>query len=181
MPSKINLELKHFCPDFEKVRDVLHALGARKEKEKIQKDYFFYVPTAKESASGRLKLRVEEGRQFIIYYERPEFQEGQDTASDIRLYDVHDGELLPFLQKALGVKAVVEKRREVWRIANTVFHLDTIVGVGDIFEIELQKDGEVTEEDHRIFAAYQSALLPHLGEAVAGSNVDLVLQLESAT
>ena len=176
MPSKKNLELKHFCPDFETVRAVLRDLGAVEEKVKVQKDYFFNVPSTKDSASGRLKLRAEEGRQFIIYYERPEFQKGKDTASAIQLYDVHDDGLLPFLQKALGVKAMVEKRREVWRIANTVFHLDAVVGVGNIFEIELQKDGEISEEDRRLFASYQATLLPYLGGVVTGSNVDLVLQ-----
>lgn len=176
---KKNLELKHFCPDLEKIRDVLRDLGATKENEKTQKDYFFHVPADKESASGRLKLRIEKDRQFIIYYERPEFRVGQDTPSDILLYEVHDSELLPFLQSALGVKAVVEKTREVWRITNTVFHLDTVVGVGNIFEIELQKDEEITEEDHQLFTAYQVALLPHLGEMIVGSNVDLVAHTSS--
>ncbi len=176
MSSKTNLELKHRCADFEKVREVLRGLGAKKEAEKTQKDFFFHLSPEKEAASGRLKLRIEKDHQFIIYYERPDFVSGKDTASAVQLYEVHDETLLPFLQKALGVKAVVQKQREVWRITNTVFHLDTIDGVGNIFEIELQKQGEIAEEDRQIFSSYQTALLPYLGEVVVGSNVDLIFQ-----
>jgi adenylate cyclase class IV len=69
---------------------------------------------------------------------------------------------------------MVVKTREVWRKENTVFHLDTVKGVGTIFEVELQKTGKVSEKDRRIFNSYQEKLLPFLGEGIKGSNVDLV-------
>jgi adenylate cyclase class IV len=90
------------------------------------------------------------------------------------LYPVKDSHLLPFLQRALGVKAIVEKKREVWRKSNTVFHLDAVKDVGGIFEIELQKHGKITAKDHVIFRTYQRKLLPFLGKVIKGSNVDLV-------
>lgn len=149
-------------------------LGAHKEIVKNQVDYFFALPAENKKRLGRLKLRVEAKKQWLIYYERPNFVAGKETASSGGLYEVTDTALLPFLKTSLGVTAVVEKRRELWRKDNTVFHLDTVKGVGDIFEIELQKHGTITTKDAALFASYQKQLLPVLGTVVKGSNVDLV-------
>ncbi len=172
--NKINLELKHYCKDFKKVRLVLKEIGAKKEIVKNQKDYFFNLSDLNKEKSPRLKLRIEGKKQLLVYYERPEFVKGKNTASDVKLYDVKDIQLLPFLIKSLGVKAIVDKKREVWRKTNTVFHLDNVKGVGGIFEVELQKKGKITEKDKQIFKSYQDKLLPFLGSVIKGSNVDLV-------
>lgn len=171
--NKVNLELKHYCSDFKKVRSILQKLGAQKFVVKHQKDYFFNLPES-ENKSGRLKLRVEGDIQYLIYYTRPDFIKGKGVASDIKIYQVMDRSLLPFLQHAFGVCSVVEKRREVWKILNTVFHLDKVKNVGNIFEIELQKGRIITDKDRKIFETYQRALLPVLGPVIKGSNVDLV-------
>lgn len=170
--NKTNLELKHLCSDFEGVRKVLKSIKATKKKVVHQKDYFFDLP--KKSGNPRLKLRIEQGTQTFIYYERPDFVSGKETAAKIKLYEVTDKHLLAFPRESLGVKAVVEKKREVWRKDHTVFHLDVVKGVGKIFEIELQKKGVITAKDKTIFKQYQKALLPYLGSVVRGSNVDLV-------
>ena len=174
MKLKTNLELKHHCPDFNKIRTVLKNIGATKYVVKNQKDYFFYLPKNSDKQTPRLKLRIEKDLTTLIYYERPAFNSTIDTTSKIKLYTVTDKTLLPFLQESLGVKAIVEKKREVWKKANTVFHLDTIQGIGNIFEIELQKLGDITEIDRTTFRGYQDQLLPYLGKVVKGSNVDLV-------
>lgn len=59
MKSKTNLELKHYCPDFNKIRTVLKKIGAKKFVVKKQKDYFFNLPEIKGKQSPRLKLRIE--------------------------------------------------------------------------------------------------------------------------
>jgi len=164
--NKTNLELKHHCSDFVSVRKVLSKIGAKKEVVKRQVDYFFELPNKRGGTSPRLKLRVEGKVKTLIYYERPDFVKAKDTTSDIKLYDVKDNNLLPFLKRSLGTKAVVDKKREVWRKTNTVFHIDNVKGVGGIFEIELQKKGKI--------AYYQKELLPYLGKVIKGSNVDLV-------
>lgn len=172
MESKNNLELKHRCSDFTPIRQVLAEIGAAKEAVKEQKDWFFVLPAG---SPGRLKLRLEDGDATLIYYERPDFDAATPTAAKIALYPVAGGNIVPFLETALGIKAVVEKTREVWRKGHTVFHLDQVKGVGDVFEIELQKTGEpVNGEDRRVFESYRSRLLPHLGAVIAGSNLDLV-------
>jgi len=171
--NKTNLELKHYCSDFANVRKVLSKMGAKKEVVKRQKDYFFFLPT-NVGVSPRLKLRIEGKTKTLVHYERPDFIKGKDTVADVKLYSVTDAELLPFLQRSLGVKAIVEKKREVWRKANTVFHIDNVKGVGGIFEIELQKKGKITQNDRKLFAYYQKELLPYLGKVIKGSNVDLM-------
>lgn len=173
--NKSNLELKHYCKDFKSVRSVLRKIGAKKETIKKQKDYFFNLPSYKERGKARFKLRVESGEQILVYYERPFFKKGKDTKSEIMLYKVQDKALLDFLKDSLGCKAIVEKKREVWRKGFTVFHLDTVKGVGGIFEIELQKKGgDISPKDKEIFKSYQDKLLPLLGRLIKGSNLDLV-------
>lgn len=168
--NKTNLELKHFCSDFPKIREVLKELGAKKEVIKNQTDYFFSVP----HKEARMKLRIEGKKQLLVYYERPNFAKAKSTISRVKLYDVKDAELLSFLTETLGGKAIVKKSREVWRKANTVFHIDHVEGVGGIFEIELQKRGKITSSDRKLFKNYQNKLLPYLGKVIKGSNVDLV-------
>lgn len=172
--NKTNLELKHYCPDFKPVREILKQLGVKKELVKKQKDYFFNLPVNKKQYSGRLKMRLEASKKTLIYYERPDFMKGKETAADIKLYEVKDKNLLVFLERSLGVQAIVEKSREVWRKGTTVFHLDDVKGVGMIFEIELQKYGRITTKDQALFKSYQDTLVPFLGKVIRGSNVDLV-------
>ena len=179
METKQNLELKHRCDDFTNIQTALTDIGARKEAVKQQKDFFFHLPKEKVSSGARLKLRTEEGTMSLVYYERPDFTADSDTSADIALLPAAES-TFDFLQKALGVLAVVEKEREVWQKDHTVFHLDTVKGVGMIFEIEVQCDGQATEADRDLFAEYQSRFAPLLGEVVTGSNVDLVLNSANA-
>ncbi len=174
MKFKQNLELKHYCDNFQEIRKILKKIGAKKDKVKKQKDYFFNLPQEKQKQKARLKLRVENKKMTLVYYERPDFVSGKDTSSDIALLEV-DELTLKFLEKSLGVSAIVEKKREVWRKQNTVFHLDTVKDVGMIFEVELQKEGLITEKDKEIFSNYQKVLTPAIGKVIKGSNIDLVL------
>ena len=174
--NKTNIELKHYCSDFKQVRAILKEIGAEKEIVKNQKDYFFDLPKNANKVSPRLKLRIEGDKQTLIYYERPDFTKTKDAVADVKLYEVNDNQLLPFLESSLGVKALVQKKREVWRKENTVFHIDTVKDVGGIFEIELQKLGKITDKDKETFKSYQTKLVPFLGKVIKGSNVDLIQQ-----
>src|SRR3972149_2079332 len=76
------------------------------------------------------------------------------------------------IRVALGVRAVVRKRREVWKKDNATFNLDRVDGVGKVFEVEVEVTdgtGEGGQIDHyrELFGAY-------LGAEIAGSNEDLV-------
>ncbi len=172
MQSKTNLELKHFCEDFVPLRKILKELGAQRQEVKKQKDYFFNLPK-RSGVPARLKIRLENSTQTAVYYTRPAFGDKKGTVAEVKLYSIKDKDLLPYLEQVLGVFSVVEKTRELWKKGNTVFNLDTVKGVGNVFEIELQKIGKLTAEDEKTFAEYKKQLLPYLGKVIKGSNADL--------
>ncbi len=177
MKSKINLELKYHCQAFSPFRMILEGLGARKVVTKHQKDYFFNLSVARDLKTlPRLKLRVENQHRELIYYQRPPFVERRGASATITLYPVRDSALFDFLRKALGVLAVVEKTRELWRKGNATFHLDHVKGVGNIFEIEISTTPRNNSPDRKKLADYRRKFLPYLSRMVKGSNLDLVLR-----
>jgi len=179
MESKINIELKYFCKDFRPIRKALLSIGARKESVKKQKDYFFNLPKEKTSKiPARLKLRVSNGKQTLVFYRRPAFLAKKMTPSDVIVLPVKEKEILSLLSKALGVKVIVEKKRELWRKGNTVFHLDKVKSVGDIFEIEVWTKPKSMKQDKHNFERYKKELLPYLDKIITGSNENLVLKLK---
>jgi adenylate cyclase class IV len=179
MELKTNLELKYFYKDPNPIRKVLRSIGAKKESIKKQKDYFFHLPKEKNpKIPSRLKLRVSGRKQLLVFYKRPSFSAKDITPSDIVLLPVKDNKTLYFLSKALGVKVIVEKQRELWRKGNTVFHLDKVRGVGNVFEIEVWARSKTLKQDQANFERYKKKLLPHLDKIITGSNEDLVLKLK---
>ena len=126
-----------------------------------------------EHAEGRrrLKLRVENGKRQLIYYcDRQE--EGART-SRFQLWDIDDPQVEEALDAVLGTRAIVRKHRELWHKENVIFNLDTVEGVGQILEVEVQdKDG------HNIdcqIEEYRRLLGPFLDRYINGSNEDLVV------
>ena len=76
------------------------------------------------------------------------------------------------LEAALGIRAVVRKRRELWRKDNVIFNLDDVQGVGRILEVEAQaKAGRDVDQQVN---QYRRLFEPHLGDDIVGSNEDLV-------
>jgi len=179
MELKTNLELKYFFKNPDPIRKVLRSIGAKKESTKKQKDYFFHLPKEKNSKiPSRLKLRVSGGEQCLVFYKRPSFSAENITPSDIIVLSVKDKKILYFLSKALGVKVIVEKQRELWRKGNTVFHLDKVKGVGNVFEIEVWTRSKTLKQDQVNFEKYKERLLPYLDKIITGSNEDLVLKFK---
>ena len=127
---------------------------------------------------SRLKLRVSGREQLLVFYKRPSFSTANITPSDIVLLPVKDEKILYFLSKVLGVKVVVEKQRELWRKGNTVFHLDKVKGIGNIFETEVWVRSKTLKQDQANFDRYKKKLLPYLDKIIIGSNEDLALKLK---
>ncbi|MDD4990069.1 MAG: CYTH domain-containing protein [Candidatus Pacebacteria bacterium] len=125
---------------------------------------------------AHLKLRIENSKQTLIYYQRANFSAITSTPSDIILLPVQDSKILSFLSKALGVRAVVEKTRELWKKENTVFHLDKVKNAGNIFEIEVWSSSKTATKDKIKFGEYKKKLLLLLDKIIKGSNEDLVLK-----
>ncbi len=171
MNVHFNREIKAYCPDFEPIRTVLREFGATFIEVKDQVDYYYHLPINGDGdGTRRLKLRVENGeRQLIYYHDR---QETGTRTSQFQLWEAGDPQLIEVLDVALGHRAVVRKRRELWRRENIKFNLDTVEDIGRIFEVEAQEMdghdilGQVGECSRRFG--------PYLGSRIAGSNEDLV-------
>ncbi|MCH6551994.1 MAG: CYTH domain-containing protein [Planctomycetes bacterium] len=170
-----NRELKHYCPDFRQVRRVLRSLGARREPPRTQVDTYYRLPHQLQGQPGprwRLKLRVERGRRTLVHY-------ADAYDADVRtvryaLADVTDAAVGGMLAAALGVSAVVRKRREQWHAHRTLFNLDTIEGVGRVFEAEVAADDPAEAE--ALIARYRALFDAYLGPSVGASNEDLLAQ-----
>ena len=176
MDLRLNREIKAFCPDFAPIRRLLGESGAVFIEVKEQVDFFYNLPyTAGTSGTRRLKLRVEhEESQIIYYYDR---QENGARASRYQLWEVGDAQVRDILDSTLGVRAVVRKSRELWRKDNTIFNLDTVESVGQIFEVEVQAEG-MRDIDAQV-DEYRRIFCPHLGQTIDGSNEDLVTYFPS--
>lgn len=94
-------------------------------------------------ASGRLKLREGNIEQNLIHYRREDGTEPKDSL--VTLFGAPAGSSLKaLLTDALGVLAVVNKRREIYFIENVKFHVDDVEGLGTFMEIEaIDVDGNI--------------------------------------
>ena len=125
----INIEIKARTNKTAHIRQYLLNHEADAQGTDEQTDTYFNVP------NGRLKLRQGNIENNLIFYQRKET--GGTKQSNVDLCKVDDADSLKeILVKALGVKAVVKKQREIYYIGNVKFHLDTLEGLGSFVEIE---------------------------------------------
>ena len=84
---------------------------------------------------GRLKLRQGIIENNLIYYERS--NQAGPKSSHFQLVAVPDAEALKeILSASLGIKIIVQKKREIYFIGNVKFHIDEVPGLGSFAEIE---------------------------------------------
>jgi adenylate cyclase class 2 len=127
--SFLNVEIKARCTDPGFIRNYLVASNAVFKGTDNQTDTYFNV------ARGRLKLREGNIENNLIYYERTN-QAGPKN-SHFKLVKVEDASgLKETLSQSIGIKVVVEKKREIWYIGNVKFHIDEVPGLGSFVEIE---------------------------------------------
>ena len=125
----LNVEIKAKCSDPSFIRDYLLAKGALFKGIDHQTDTYFIV------SNGRLKLREGNIENNLIFYERND-QTGPKN-SHFHLVKVTDAKgLKEVLAKSIGIKTVVEKKREIYYINNVKFHIDTVSALGSFIEIE---------------------------------------------
>jgi len=131
MNEKFNIEIKAKCNFHNDVRNILESENAIYIGTDNQIDTYFKV------TSGRLKLREGNIENALIHYNRED--KADPKASDVLLYKSEStGLLKELLEKALGVLAVVDKKREIYFIGNAKIHLDIVKDLGEYIEIEIQ-------------------------------------------
>jgi len=157
--------VKRFCPDFRPIRHALGTLGVSFQRNCCQIDYVFLVPG---NESRRVKLRIENEKQFVYLYDRdqPDY-----SPNDFQLFELNDPRIKDIIAAILPTRAVVRKEREEWQDGNAVFHLDTIEGIGRVFEIEVIRADQGSNPGIDV---YEKHLGPLLGEAIKVSNEDLL-------
>lgn len=169
----LNVEIKARCDDPDFIRAILKERNAVFKGVDRQRDTYFNCP------NGRLKLREGEIENCLIHYSR-EDQAGPKE-SLVTLYETEIGSSLKeALSKALGVLAVVEKRREIYFIGNIKFHIDVVDGLGSFVEIEaIDSAGEIGREKlQRQCEAYIERFKIDPDDLIDRSYSDMVLSFE---
>jgi predicted adenylyl cyclase CyaB len=125
----LNVEIKARCNNPDKIRWYLIESHAELKGVDHQTDTYFHV------SNGRLKLREGNIENNLIFYERA--NQAGPKSSHFHLVKVDDAKgLREILAKSMGVKTIVEKKREIFYIANVKFHIDEVPGLGSFVEIE---------------------------------------------
>ena len=168
----LNVEIKARCRNPVLVRAVLAALESDHIGTDHQVDTYFNVP------EGRLKIRTGDIENALIHYSRAD-GEGPKT-SRVTLYPTSEGEALrDILTKALGVKAVVDKIRDIHFIGNVKFHIDSVAGLGDFVEIEvIDRHGDLPHDEMEATCEkYMKALEIEEGDLVSDSYSDQIIRM----
>ena len=136
----LNIEFKAKSNDIVAAENILLQHNPKFIGEDHQIDTYFNVP------NGRLKLREGNFENALIHYERE--NTAGSKSSQVLLYQHQpDENLRALLIKALGIKAVVDKRRKIYFIDNVKFHFDTVQNLGTFIEVEaIDKDGTISKE-----------------------------------
>ena len=138
----LDVEFKARVADLAPVRERLQALGPRFAGLDHQRDTYFHVP------HGRLKLREGTVETALIHYARADV--AGVKRSDVTLYrPVSAAEAVVLgrvLTTALGVRVVVEKRREIYFVGHVKVHLDDVPGLGLFVEVEAISEGGARSE-----------------------------------
>ena len=141
--SHLNVEIKARCDDPDRVRKILTDRGAEFVGTDHQVDTYFNCPT------GRLKLRQGEIEYALIHYDR-QHSPGPKKAVVTLCHPPREAALKAALTAALGIRAVIEKTREIYFIGNVKFHIDMVAGLGCFVEIEaIDADGNIGAEKLR--------------------------------
>ena len=127
--KRVNYEFKARMKDESRIRAVLRRLRARYVGTDRQVDAYFRVP------SGRLKIREGRLENALIFYRRSDARRARRARIAMMLLPRRNS-VRGILSAALGVRAVVHKRREIYFVGNVKIHLDRVRGLGKFVEVE---------------------------------------------
>ena len=122
-----------------------------------------------------MKLRqFSGGSGELIFYERSD-QAGPKESSYSRCACPEPKAVSAVLGQALGVRGVVEKRREVFMIGRTRIHLDEVRGLGSFLEIEVVlDDGEAAAGGEHVARELLAAFGVPESALIARAYIDLL-------
>ena len=126
MPT--NLELKIRVISHQALKKILEQIGAENKGMLKQKDVYYSIP------NGLLKLRIENGNESLIFYNRNE--NNKNRWSNFEFLKFVNGKGEKFFNNLFDVKIIVKKKRELFYYDDTRIHLDTVKFLGKFLELE---------------------------------------------
>ena len=163
-----NIEIKARARNFERQTEIAKALATGNPEHLEQEDTFFNVPR------GRLKLRsLGGGPAELIQYDRDDSPEPKESRySFLRTRDPQN--LMQVLSGALGVRAVLRKKRTVYFCGQTRIHLDQVEGLGAFIELEVVlESGQDIQYGTAVAEELMAKLEIEAKDLVAGAYIDL--------
>ncbi len=168
------IEIKARSKNSDKVRRALKDKNAEYKGIDHQIDTYFNV------AEGRLKLREGNIENNLIHYHRPDIDGPKNSL--VTLYKSNpESTLKEVLTKALGIKVVVKKQREIYFINNVKFHIDEVDSLGSFIEIEaIGIKNDNTEELRKQCTHYMQLLEVKDSDLVTNSYSDLLMKANNS-
>jgi predicted adenylyl cyclase CyaB len=169
----LNFEFKAYLHDAPHVRATLKRLRARFLGMDHQVDTYFHVP------AGRLKIREGRIENSLIFYQRTDAAHARRSLVEMMLLPRRNS-VRAILAGALGVLAVVDKRREIYFAGNVKIHIDRVRGLGTFLEVEaMTRTGDIKKVRAQAVKFQKLFAIPPQ-DIVAQSYSDLILEKAKA-
>ncbi len=136
-----NLEIKVNLTSHKEVKEIINKNKIPFKELLLQKDIYYKVD------KGLLKLRIENGKQTLIFYDRNE--KSKKRWSDYHLLEIENADANKYLKRFLDVVTIVNKKRELYLYKNTRIHLDYVKGLGCFLELETRVINGLTDAEKR--------------------------------
>jgi adenylate cyclase class 2 len=132
MPT--NIELKAHCSSLATAHAVCISLGGSLIRSQLQTDTYFEVPHA------RLKLRQHGSSASLIYYNRSDQPSEREASFDLFPIGGDSARLADIFSSLFGARVTIVKNRDTYEWEGCLINLDSVRGIGDFLEIEVQVD-----------------------------------------
>lgn len=162
-----NLELKVKLTSHKEIKSILNKSKIDFKELLIQKDVYYNVD------KGILKLRIENGKQTLIFYDRNE--KSKKRWSDYHLLEIDKADANIYLKRFLDVLVIVHKKRELYLYKHTRIHLDFIKGLGYFLELETKVLNGLKDAGKR-FSDVKNLLQLNDKKEIRSSYKDLLLE-----
>ena len=164
-----NIEIKAKIERIEALIPVIASLADTGPFDLPHHDTFFNCP------SGKLKLRAFSANAGeLIYYQRPDLKGPKLSIYQISPTNSPDS-LRNTLASAYGILGTVRKRRTLYLLGNTRFHLDHVDTLGDFLELEVVLSENQTASSGESFALELMAKIGVLpSQLISTSYLDLL-------
>jgi len=136
-----NLEIKVKLSSHKSIKETLTANGILNSAFLNQKDIYYKVD------NGILKLRIENEKQTLIFYDRNE--KSKKRWSDYYLLNITTKNADIFFKRLFKEIVTVEKKRELFLYKNTRIHLDKVKGLGFFIELETRVTDGLKDAEKR--------------------------------